>query len=157
MDPVYEYRFASFWVLMESNGQNAFTRHSIVAVGDDCTLAIVCQDSDYDGLPRSGHVWPVDINTDGLADLAWGDTRGYWYFRLNTGKGFSAAELIGQVPEGTNKLARFEDWNGDSYPDLIYPSGILNANARWLINQNHFGRAFAAVSNTLGAGGQCRG
>ncbi len=147
-DPVYEFRYASFWVLMESNGQNAFTRHSIVAVGEGCTLEAICQDPKYEDLPRSDHVWPVDINSDGLADLAWGDTQRNWYFRLNTGSSFTAASLIDQVPDGINKLVRFEDWNGDSYPDLIYPSRILNANAKWMINQNHFGREFAAASNT---------
>jgi len=147
-DPVYEYKFVSFWVLMESNGQNAFTRHSIVALGDDCTLAKICNDTEYEDLPGSGYVWPVDINADGLADLAWGDTVRNWYFRLNNGNGFEAAKLIGQVPAGVNKLVRFEDWNGDSYPDLVYPSAVLDANARWMINQNHFGRAFAAVANT---------
>ena len=147
-DPVYEERFVSFWVLMESNGQDAFVRHSIVALGDGCTLAVICQDARYDDLPRSDYVWPVDINADGLADIAWGDTHGYWYFQLNTGNGFAAAEPIAQVPDGVNKLARFEDWNGDSFPDLVYPSVVLNAGATWLINQNHFGRAFAATANT---------
>ncbi|MFC1702756.1 FG-GAP-like repeat-containing protein, partial [Pseudomonadota bacterium] len=147
-EPVYEFRYAAFWVLMESNGQNAFTRHSIVAVGEGCTLVAICQDPEYKDLPRSDYVWPLDINSDGLADLAWGDTQRNWYFRLNTGNGFAAASLIGQVPAGINKLVRFEDWNGDSYPDLIYPSSKLNAYAKWMINQNHFGREFAAVSNT---------
>ena len=155
--PVYEYRFASFWVLMESNGQNAFTRHSIVAMGEGCTLVAICQNPEYDDLPRSDYVWPVDINADGLADLAWGDTRRNWYFQLNTGNGFAAPELINQVPDGVNELVRFEDWNGDSYPDFIYPSRILNANARWMINQNHFGRTFAAASNTLVLAGNVGG
>ena len=155
--PVYETRFATFWVLMESNAENAFTRHSIVALGEECTLAIICQNPEYEFLPRSDYVWPVDINTDGLADLAWGDQHENWFFRLNTGNGFRDASLIAQVPEDTNKLVRFKDWNGDSYPDLIYPSGILNDNARWLINQNHFGRIFAAVSNTLVPAGNAGG
>ena len=156
-DPVYEYRFASFWVLMESNGRNAFTRHSIVAMGDGCTLAAICQNPEYDDLPRSDYVWPVDINADGLADLAWGDTSRNWYFQLNTGNGFAAPKLINQVPEGVNELVRFEDWNGDSYPDLIYPSRILYDNAQWMINQNHFGRAYAAASNTLVLAGNVGG
>ena len=100
------------------------------------------------GLPRSDYVWPVDINADGLADLAWGKANRNWYFQLNTGNGFAPAKLIDQVPDGINKLVRFEDWNGDSFPDLIYPSKTLDATAKWMINQNHFGREFAAVSNT---------
>ncbi len=147
-EPVYEYRFVSFWVLMESNGHDAFTRHRIVALGDDCTLGVVCQDVKYDDLPVSDYVWPVDINADGLADIAWGDRRGTWYSQINTGNGFAAAEQIGQVPDGVNKLARMEDWNGDSYPDLVYPSAVLQANARWMVSQNHFGRMFAASANT---------
>ncbi len=148
LDPVYESKFVSFWVLMESNGQNAFTRNSIVALGGGCTLAVICQDAAYSDLPRSDYVWPVDINADGLADLAWGDTNRNWHFRLNTGNGFSLVKPIGQVPEGIAKLVRFEDWNGDSFPDLIYPSRMLDENATWMINQNHFGREFAASSNT---------
>jgi hypothetical protein len=108
-------------------------------------------------LPHSDHVWPVDINADGLADIAWGSTGGNWYFRLNTGRGFATASFIGQVPDGINKLTRFEDWNGDGYPDLIYPSGTLNANAKWMVNLNHFGRSFAAAFNTLVPAGNVGG
>ncbi|MDH3903454.1 MAG: FG-GAP-like repeat-containing protein, partial [Xanthomonadales bacterium] len=156
-EPVYEYRFASFWVLMESNGRNAFTRHSIVAMGEGCTLVAICQKPEYDDLPRSDYVWPVDINADGLADLAWGDSRRDWYFQINTGNGFMGPELISQVAEGANEVVRFEDWNGDSYPDLIYPSSTLNDNARWMINQNHFGRTYAAATNTLVLAGNVGG
>jgi len=149
LEPVYELKRASFWVLMVSNGKNAFSRHSIVARGEDCTIPAICGSAEYVSLPRSNHVWPVDVNADGLADLAWGNPGGVWYFQLNTGDGFTAAEQIGQVPDDVNKLVRFEDWNDDGYPDLIYPSAVLDASATWMIYQNHFGRAFAAAANTL--------
>ncbi|MBT8069577.1 MAG: VCBS repeat-containing protein, partial [Gammaproteobacteria bacterium] len=146
--PEYHVEFASFWVLMESNGQNAFTRHSVVAKGEDCTIEVICDAPGYDGLPRSENVWPIDINADGLADLAWGDANESWYFRLNTGRGFAPAQLIGQVAGETNKLVRFEDWNGDTFPDLVYPSATLNGGAKWMLHQNYFGRVFAAATNT---------
>lgn len=147
-DPVYQHEFISFWVLMESNGQNAFSRYAIVALGEKCTVVEICKAPEYETLPQSKYVWPVDINADGLADLAWGSPGSNWYFQLNTGKGYAAAELIGRVPAGANKLVRFEDWNGDAFPDLIYPSDTLNDNAKWMLYQNHFGRAFAAATNT---------
>ncbi|NOR21036.1 MAG: hypothetical protein GQ538_13220, partial [Xanthomonadales bacterium] len=147
-EPVYEVIFASFWVLMESDGQNTFTRHSIVARGESCTALELCDATEYTNLPRSNNVWPVDINADGLADLAWGETDGKWYFQLNTGNGYTTASFIGLVPEGTSELTRFEDWNGDGYPDLVYPSAILDDNAKWMLYQNHFGREFAASMNT---------
>ncbi len=147
-DPVYEYEYISFWVLMASNGQNAFSRHAVVALGEQCTVPEICESPEYANLPQSDYVWPVDINADGLADLAWGDAGSNWYFQINTGNGYASAQLIGQVPAGISKLVRFEDWNGDSYPDLIYPSDILNDNANWMLYQNHFGRTFAASSNT---------
>ena len=147
-DPVYQVELASFWVLMESNGQDAFTRHSIVAMGEDCSFVAICRKPEYEDLPRSDDVWPVDINADGLADLAWGSADGNWRFRLNTGDEFAAVSLIGKIPAKVNKQVRFEDWNGDDYPDLVYPSDILNDNATWMLHQNHFGRVFAASSNT---------
>jgi len=47
--------------------------------------------------------------------------------------------------------------NGDSYPDLIYPSGKRDKNATWMVYQNHFGRLFAAASNTLTPAGNVGG
>ena len=149
LGPVYQVRRASFWVLMESNGKDAFVRRGVVALGEDCVLPAVCANPAYEDLPVSNNVWPVDINADGLADLAWGDTGNNWYFELNNGRDFEPRHLIGKVPEGVSKLVRFEDWTGDSYPDLIYPAAILTSTAIWMMYQNHFGRAFAAAINTL--------
>ena len=156
-DPVYNYKYASYWVLMESKGQNNFSRHSVVARGKDCTVSGLCKESAYDGLPYTDNMWPVDINADGLADLAWSDQGNNWRFKLNTGAGFEASEQIGSVPSGVGKLARFEDWNGDTYPDLIYPSGKRDNNATWMVYQNYFGRLFAAASNTLTPAGNVGG
>jgi len=144
----YQTIFASFWVLMESDGQNSFSRKAIVALGENCDALEICDAAEYAHLPRSNYVWPVDINADGLADLAWGDTDNNWYFQINTGNGYEPASFIGQVPEDTNELARFEDWNGDGYADLIYPSDTLSDNAKWMLHQNHFGRVFAAPFDT---------
>ncbi|MCW8926513.1 MAG: VCBS repeat-containing protein, partial [Xanthomonadales bacterium] len=145
----YEVNTASFWVLMESNGLNAFNRRSVVALGEDCTFSNLCDAPEYQGLPRVNYLLPVDLNADGLADLAWGDPDSAWKFQLNTGLGFTTAQHIGQVPEDTDKLVRFQDWNGDGYPDLVYPSGVLNDDATWMVYQNHFGREFAASIDTL--------
>ena len=156
-EPEYVVEFASFWVLMESNGQSAFNRHSIVALGENCTAVEICDAAEYASLPRSPNVWPVDINADGLADLAWGDLDGNWYFQINTGNGFATANLIGPLPDGSNELVRFEDYNGDGYPDLLYPSAILADNAKWMSYQNHFGRVFASSFNTLVPAGNVGG
>ena len=102
-------------------------------------------------------MWPVDINTDGLADLAWADPGNNWYFSLNSGSGFEPSQSIGQVPFAVGFLARFEDWNGDNFPDLIYPSAKLNNNATWMVYQNHFGRMFAAATNTATPAGNIGG
>ncbi len=101
--PAYEVKTASFWVLMESNGLNAFNRHSVVALGEDCTFSTLCEAPEYQGLPRSNYLWPVDLNADGLADLAWGDPDGAWYFQINTGKTFTQAVPIGVVPDDVNE------------------------------------------------------
>jgi RHS repeat-associated protein len=156
-EPVYEYRAASFWVLMESTGENSYSRHSVVAKGEECNIFHVCGLAEYDGLPRTDTVWPVDINTDGLADIAWADQKGDWYFQYNNGAGFLAAVFIAHVPDGVNELARFEDWNDDSYPDLAYPSAVLDGSATWMVSQNHFGRVFAAAVDTMVLAGNVGG
>ena len=146
--PVLEVDTASFWVVMTSNGSNAYTRHSILALGDDCDMDLICNKSQYQNLPKVKVMNPVDINADGLADLVYREAGDYWRFQLNTGSGFTAPGLIARAPYDVGDLVRFEDWNGDGYPDLLYPSTMLNANAKWMVHLNHFGREFASAENT---------
>src|SRR5690606_18879284 len=135
----------------------AYTRHSILALGDDCDMALICNKSEYRNLPKVKTMTPVDINADGLADLVWRQVGDYWRFQLNTGRGFTSSSLIARAPYDVGDLVRFEDWNGDGYPDLLYPSAKLNANATWKVHFNHFGREFAAAVNTGAKAGNVGG
>ena len=147
-DPVYEFAFASLWVVMLSNGQDEFVRQGIVALGADCTVPAVCDNPVYRQLPVINQMIPVDINADGLSDLAWADPGNTWYYQLNTGRNYETAQRMGQVPVGVKSLVRIQDWNGDHFPDLIFPSVELDDYATWIIVQNHFGREFAAPFDT---------
>lgn len=148
ISPVLEVETASFWVVMTSNGSNAYSRYAILALGDDCDMALICDKAAYQSLPKAKTMTAVDINIDGLADLVWRAPGDYWYFKYNTGRSFTAAQFIARAPYDVGDHARFEDFNGDGYADLIYPSAKLNANATWMVHENHFGRTFAAASNS---------
>ncbi len=99
LDPVYEYQVC---ILLGADGIQWPKRIYPSLASWPWAMAapwrLSARTRNMTSLPRSDYVWPVDINADGLADLAWGDTQGSWYFQLNTGKGFTAAELIAQVP-----------------------------------------------------------
>lgn len=146
--PVYEVDTASFWVVMTSNSSDAYTRYAILALGDDCDMSLICDKPAYQSLPKAKTMTAVDINVDGLADLVWRAPGDYWYYKYNTGRSFTAQQYIARAPYDVGDHARFEDFNGDGYPDLIYPSAHLNANATWMVHENHFGRTFAAAINS---------
>ncbi|NNE06187.1 MAG: hypothetical protein HKN15_10740, partial [Xanthomonadales bacterium] len=141
--PVYQFTDVAFWVLMDSTGSEGYTQN-IIAVGTGCILPDPCNATP--GLPASDFIWPVDINADALADIAFSDNGNGWHYRLNTGDGFTATQDITNTPSplpgGQQDLVRFEDFNGDGYPDLVYPSGEQTQSATWRVIYNRFGQAF---------------
>ncbi|MCF6264533.1 MAG: putative Ig domain-containing protein [Xanthomonadales bacterium] len=153
--PVYSYGKATFWILLETKvspvtGDQQYVFREVLARGGDCIVTQFCTDlPEYANLPKTDYLLPVDINADGLADIAYsgdsGDSavKNKWYAKINKGNQFSAAELIYTVPvNNAQPVVRFTDWNGDGYPDLIYPSDINDQNAKWTVVFNRSGEGF---------------
>ena len=79
----------------------------------------------------------VDINADGLSDIAYKviDT---WYARLSTGAVLGASITIGDVSDD-DQLLQFHDYNQDGFKDLIYPNGGVSWRVRfWDSNSETF-------------------
>jgi YD repeat-containing protein len=140
--------WASFYLVLVSDGANGFVESAVVAVGDDCTVYDAC--NPFADRPQARRALPVDINADGLADFAYLDELYDWSFRLNTGAGFRAQSgpIVGFSNEDQSRQAVFIDLTGDGLPDFIYPSAIGSSSATWLLHENVFGAAFTAVQNT---------
>ena len=80
--------------------------------------------SDESGFPitttrQKGHQF-ADINGDGLTDAVYEGTGENWYYNVNTGYGFAAAELIG--PIANDDYVKVQDVTGDGRADLLYPA-----------------------------------
>ncbi|MEM7098429.1 MAG: FG-GAP-like repeat-containing protein [Pseudomonadota bacterium] len=65
----------------------------------------------------------VDINGDGLTDVAYRDTSNVWHYRLNNGDGFEAAISIGSMSDFSSERLQFLDHDRDGDADLLYPDG----------------------------------
>ncbi|HET6565019.1 MAG TPA: FG-GAP-like repeat-containing protein, partial [Xanthomonadales bacterium] len=112
---------AAFWVVYQSNGLNDFGPPRVVARDTSCNLSEVC--NAYSAYPVVTDPQPADINLDGLADLLYRTPGGGWEFRLNTAGTFSATTAIsGHLTAGVHYAAQLQDFNGDGWPDLAYPS-----------------------------------
>ena len=137
---------ATFYVVFESWGDDEFREHSIIATGanEDCNVYEVC--NPFAHLPAVGKLLPVDINADGLADIAFMDGGYDWYFMLNTGGSILPPVLIASPPVDENsEKGEFLDVNGDGLPELIYPSLDNDTNANWVQHTNVAGKVFAAA------------
>ncbi len=143
----------SYWVVVTPTGTSSLD-YQVVGKGLGCTTAFnACNDEIGDD-SKSDYMLPVDINSDGLADLAF--SNGYkngtnlWFFKLNTGDDFNDPIQLtpSALPAYTNEQVRFEDMNGDGFPDFVYPSAVMNQNAVWKVIYNDFGWLFNTVSTT---------
>lgn len=65
----------------------------------------------------------VDINGDGLSDLAYRDTSNVWFYRINNGDGFEAEVSLGAYAGISATRAMFLDYDRDGDGDFLYPSG----------------------------------
>ncbi|MCF6262640.1 MAG: FG-GAP-like repeat-containing protein, partial [Xanthomonadales bacterium] len=149
---------ASFWIVLEANSSEAegvwsynYTFKDIIGKATDCTDVLVCGGSNA---PVARDVWPVDINADGLADVVYlDDADGLTLsYRLNLGDGLADTVLhlytLPSVDMETH--LRFDDWNGDGYPDLIYPSELESQSATWMVLENAFGLGFPGGAMNTG-------
>jgi len=142
------YAWATFYVILVSDGGTSFSRREVVATGEDCTVFDAC--NPYAGAPVARRVLPADINADGLADFAYQDASYDWQARINLGGEFYPADIpVASFTDGDqSKLSRFQDMNGDGYPEFIYPNAIASANAVWVVHENQFGSAFTAAQTS---------
>ncbi|HLF31052.1 MAG TPA: RHS repeat-associated core domain-containing protein [Xanthomonadales bacterium] len=148
--PSSTYTWASFYLVLLSDGGTAFAQALLVATGDDCLVYDACHP--FTSLPSARKALPVDINGDGLADLAWQDELFDWYAKINTGGGFLPTAISIANFDGTAlwqyELSSFLDITGDGLPELIYPNLFDNAGAVWQMHENLHGNAFAAAVPT---------
>ncbi len=139
------YAWATFYVILISDGGTSFVQYEVVAVGEDCAVYDAC--NPFAITPAARHVIPVDINADGLADFAYQDTLYDWQARINLGGEFYPADIpvASFSNDDRSSLSHFQDLTGDGYPEFIYPSAIGSASAVWLVHENQFGSAFSSA------------
>ncbi len=150
------YARAGFYLIFLSDQTASFYQPQVVGLagGIDCVVIEICTDPQYAGLPRIERVSLVDINADGLADMVFqqgddpndvvGDETDEWYYRINTGRGLESAIHIAEIAEESGGDVRLFDFNGDGYPDLLYPDEHADSDARWVLQINDFGQGFSA-------------
>jgi RHS repeat-associated protein len=81
----------------------------------------------------------VDINGDGLTDIAYLMHEGTWKYLLSTGSGFEGAKPVGSTGETLNdEYANFIDLNSDGYPDFYWRSGSTIRYKVWLPDTQGF-------------------
>ncbi len=142
------YAWATFYVILVSDGGTSFVQREVVATGEDCTVYDAC--NPYAAEPVARHVLPADINADGLADFAYQDEFYDWQARINLGGEFYPVDIpvASFTDSDRSSLSRFQDLTGDGYPEFIYPSAIASSNAVWVMHENQFGSAFTAPRTT---------
>ncbi|MSQ98592.1 MAG: hypothetical protein EXR85_04760 [Xanthomonadales bacterium] len=142
------YAWASFYVVLKAAGDYTFVRGDLLATGDDCTVSDAC--SPFSALPRVQRIHPVDVNADGLADVAYQDAFFQWQAQINSGAGLLATSIpiVKLTDLGVSSRARFVDITGDGFPEFIYPSATAQASAKWVMHENRFGAGFAAALAT---------
>lgn len=158
-DPRSVTAFATFYLVLYSDGADQYSTSEVIAVGagDDCGVADLCQP--YAALPAAKRMLAVDVNADGLADLAFQDGEFDWHYQLNSGKGFLSPRIIGRPPnDARSDQARFIDITGDGYPEMTYPDLIDNDRATWMVQVNDLGNGFAAPqTSTMPVGNAAQG
>ena len=136
---------ANFYAVFESDGADRFLLREVIAraAGSECSVPEVC--GRWSALPAIEQLASVDINSDGLADLAFRDALDDWFYQLNTGAGFSEQQPIAQPPDGIrSQLGQLIDLNGDGFPEFIYPGRSGSTAANWVVHSNHLGSGFGA-------------
>lgn len=136
----------SFYLLFESDGVSHFRQSRVVAVGAglDCSVFAACEP--WSHVPTAERVVPVDVNADGLADLAVRDAAQDWYYLLNSGDGFDEPEVVAlSTAQPAAEHGRFADVSGDGFPEFIYPQRDGDGAARWTVHANDLGSGFAAA------------
>ena len=138
-----------FYIIFESDGAGRYSQKAVVAkeAKFGCEVPVACDP--WSGLPDVEQIFPVDINGDGLADLAYRDQQGEWFYRVNTGAGFETPEPVTRIqnPE-ISEYARFIDISGDGYPEFLYPGALDDGSATWKVHSNDLGNGFGAAEPT---------
>ncbi|MEJ2384867.1 MAG: FG-GAP-like repeat-containing protein, partial [Xanthomonadales bacterium] len=140
------YETVGFYIVFESDGLDRYVQRHVVATDAEsgCTVSVACEP--WAQLPAVHQLQAVDINGDGLADLAWRDSRNDWWFRVNTGAGFAAPRVIVRLPErDQSALGRFADLGGDGFPEFLYPSATDRRDATWIVHTNDLGAGYGAA------------
>ncbi len=140
---------ANFYAVFESDGEDRFVLREVIAraAGSECSVPEVC--ARWSTLPAIEQLASVDINSDGLADLAFRDGSDDWFYQLNTAAGFSEQQPIAQPPDGIrSQLGQLMDLNGDGFPEFIYPSQAGSTAANWVVHSNHLGSGFGAKESS---------
>ena len=147
------YAWASFYVVLEAAGAYTFAQGDLLATGDDCMVPDAC--SPFAALPRVQRMHPVDINADGLADIAYQDAFYQWQAQLNSGAGLlvPTIPIVKLTDLGLSSRARFVDLTGDGFPEFIYPSAVSQTSAKWVMHTNRFGSSFSTSLSTTTAFG----
>lgn len=78
----------------------------------------------------------VDINGDGLTDVAWLDAGQNWAYRLSTGVDFEAEQELWAWAQ--DDAAQFADINGDGYNDFYFRRGSQIRYLVWLPDTKTF-------------------
>ncbi|MEE4217033.1 MAG: RHS repeat-associated core domain-containing protein [Xanthomonadales bacterium] len=143
------YYNVGFYIIFESDGAGRYSQKAVVAkeAKFGCDVPVACEP--WSGLPDVEQIFPVDINGDGLADLAYRDREGEWFYRVNTGAGFETPEPVTRIQDAEiSEYARFIDVSGDGYPEFLYPSALENNSATWKVHSNDLGNGFGAAEST---------
>lgn len=81
----------------------------------------------------------IDINGDGLTDVAWLFSGGTWQYRINNGTTFEETKSISITGESLNDSnAQLVDINGDGYIDFYWTSGSYINYKAWQPKLNRF-------------------
>jgi len=142
--PGTEFAYATFYLVFFADENGDFSTYELIAkgAGEDCDVPDICNPQFL--LPEIKRAQPVDLNADGLADVAYLDDDFDWHYRLNTGGGFLPPRLIGQPPNDERaELARLIDITGDGYPEFTYPSLLGSDNSVWMVQDNDLGNGFS--------------
>jgi len=142
------YAWASFYVVLVSDGGANFVHQEVVATGTDCSIYDAC--NPYAALPKIERAQAVDINADGLADFAYEDGSFNWKARINLGGGFRTTDIsIATLADSVvGRQAVFLDTTGDGLPEFLYPSLLGSSSAVWKLHENQHGSAFGTAQTS---------
>ncbi len=134
-----------------SNQRLATVQECIPGTPDDCLpatqLSWLSATSGHGPLSASAAVangvMPLDINGDGIEDLAWAAS-GTWRYMLGSASGFGSVQNTGLAATNASKAMPLE-WNGDGYWDLL----VDWSDGKWRVIK---GSASGLLTSTVQAG-----